>query len=98
MQYEQQMNYVKPALESKVSECQQLGYPHITIDHLWRYCVEYKWQHLDIPTYAVHKMVASIFTVQVAEIHQYDKLTAQQQNVIFQNVTVDEMTALLAKG
>lgn len=76
MRYLEKMEYLQPALDSKLEEFWQYGYD-ITMQQLWTYCVEYKWASLQIETMSMHHMISSLFRVNANEVQQYWQLKGQ---------------------
>ncbi len=63
--------YIKPALNTKISELKTTGYEYICEEDIWNYLKEIKWKNaIDL---SISEMVSDILNANVLLIDQYFK-------------------------
>ena len=62
---------ILPVLHSKIREFKSYGNNDISVDNLWEYCINEKWQTIQKETLPLHKIVATIFNITLFEITYY---------------------------
>lgn len=60
---------VEPALKSKLSELNRLGFDYLTKEDIWNYLQESKWKHSN--DLMLGDMINDILSTNVDEINQY---------------------------
>lgn len=74
---------LNPALKSKVAELKEHGYGYLTVEDVWNYLKEKKWQNSH--NLSLNEMVSDIFNSDNELIDAYfkDKLNAKNRKVYF---------------
>ena len=93
--YELLYKKVQIVLQSKLEEFQFYQYDAITIEQLWKYCVEKKWRKQVIEEMRLHEMVASIFSITPSEMLNYVQIKSLQSNDGIVELNMEEIEELL---
>lgn len=62
---------VQEILNIKVEEFQYLGYPSITPQDLWGYCIEKTWRKKDVENLRLHELTSGIFGASASQVLNY---------------------------
>ena len=61
---------VQEILNIKVEEFQYLGYPSITPQDLWGYCIEKTWRKKDVENLRLHELTSGIFGASASQVSE----------------------------
>ncbi|WP_203246815.1 post-transcriptional regulator [Sporosarcina beigongshangi] len=96
-QYEPLFTQMLPVIESKKTEFHLYGYPTITNEDIWTFCVQKKWRKKEIETMKIHEMVNEILRVTPAEFMTFTHIEEQRgSDNWFADLNNEEFRTLLA--
>ena len=95
-QFEQLYTHMLPAIDSKKNELHLYGYPMVTSEAIWTYCVQKKWRKKDILTMRMHEMAHDILHVSPAEFMTFTHIEEQRSSDWFSAINSEELQILLA--
>ncbi|WP_342505286.1 post-transcriptional regulator [Sporosarcina sp. FSL K6-2383] len=96
-QYEQLFTQMLPVIESKKTELHLYGYPTITNEDIWTFCIQKKWRKKEIETMRIHEMVNEILRVTPAQFMTYTQIEEQRDSDNwFSSLDNEEFRTLLA--
>ena len=74
---------LKPAMSAKKEELKRNNYEYVSIDDIWNFLVEKKWQNSQ--NLSLYKMTCDILDVKEPELEQYikTKMNSRNRNVYF---------------
>ncbi len=94
-QYEQLFTDMLPVIDSKKTEFHLYGYPTITNEDIWTFCVKKKWRKTDITSMRMHEMVHEILQVTPAQFMTFTQIEEQRGSDWFSNLNSEELQVLL---
>lgn len=95
-QYEQLFSYMLPVIDSKKNEFHLYGYPTITNEDIWTFCVKKKWRKKDIAAMRKHEMVNEILQVTPAQFMMFTQIEEQRDSNWFSDLNSEELQILLS--
>jgi hypothetical protein len=95
-QYDQLFTQMLPVIDSKKTEFHLYGYPTITNEDIWTFCVQKKWRKKDIEAMRTHEMVNEILHVSPAEFMTFTQIEEQRGSDWFADINSEEFRTLLA--
>lgn len=95
-QYEQLFSYMLPVIDSKKTEFHLYGYPTITNEDIWTFCVKKKWRKKDIAAMRKHEMVNEILQVTPAQFMMFTQIEEQRDSNWFSDLNSEELQILLS--
>ncbi|MBE1554600.1 post-transcriptional regulator [Sporosarcina limicola] len=96
IQFSKIFTHMLPAIESKKTEFHLFGYPTVTEEEIWAYCIQKKWRKKDISSMSVHEIVNGILRITPAEYMTYTQIEEQRNSDWFSDLNSDELQILLA--
>ncbi|WP_318615156.1 post-transcriptional regulator [Sporosarcina sp. YIM B06819] len=94
-QFEKLYVHMLPAIDSKKNEFHLYGYPTVTSEAIWTYCVQKKWRKKDILLMRMHEMAHDILHVSSAEFMTYTQIEEQRSSNWFSDINSEELRMLL---
>ncbi len=95
-QYEHLFTEMLPVIDSKKTEFHLYGYPTVTNEDIWTFCVQKKWRKKDIATMRMHEMVHEILHVTPAQFMTFTQIEEQRGSDWFSDLNSEELQILLA--
>lgn len=95
IEFEEKFKEMLPALTSKMNEFHMYGYPTVTVQEIWEYCLKKRWRNLDVTSMKNHKLVNDILQILPAAFMTYTQIEAQRNTDWFSDLNADELKLLL---
>lgn len=96
IQSEQRFIQMLPAIESKKNEFHLYGYPTVTEEDIWTYCIRKKWRKKDVDSMKIHEIVKGILQITPAEFMTYTQIEEQRGSDWFSDLNNEELQILLS--
>lgn len=96
IQFEQLFKQALPAVQSKRNELRLYGYPTVTDDEIWKYCIQKKWRKKKMEDMPIHEVVSGILRLTAAEFMTYTQIEQQRDSNWFSDLNNDELQLLLS--
>ncbi|MDN4607114.1 post-transcriptional regulator [Sporosarcina highlanderae] len=96
IRFEEKFNHALPAIESKREEFRLYGYPTVTNEEIWKFCIRRKWRKKNIEEMPIHEIVNSILRLTSAEFMTFTQIEEQRDANWFSDLNSDELQLLLS--
>lgn len=97
VQYESLFQKVLPVLTIRKADFKMEGLKHVTEQEIWHYLVSKKWKKINESDLALHKVIADIFSLTVAQYMTFMQVEELKNANWFASVGENELQVLLGK-
>lgn len=97
VQYESLFQKVLPVLTIRKADFKMEGLKHVTEQEIWHYLVSKKWKKISESDLALHKVIADIFSLTVAQYMTFMQVEELKSANWFASVGENELQVLLGK-